>query len=140
VVGRPPLELGPGEAYGPAAPDFEVVVRGERDWSLHVRTRFRPAGADSPAPSADPPTERRPLVLDAHERRVLEAYVAPLLAGRLEPSTHGEVAERLSYSVNKVRRDLYGIWQQMVTCDVPVPEYVDKRVAVAHAALANGLV
>jgi hypothetical protein len=140
VAGRPPLDLPPGEAYGPAAAEYEVVVRGDRDWVLHVRTRARPA---SPAPGAaagDPPTERRPLRLSDHQRRVLDAYVSPLRAGRLEPCTHAEVAERLSYSVNKVRRDLYDIWQQMVACGVPVPEYGDKRVAVAQAALANGLV
>jgi hypothetical protein len=70
---------------------------------------------------------------------VLDAYVAPLRQGRLEPSTHAEVAERLSYSINKTRRDLYGIWQQMVTCGVSVPDYGDKRVAVAQAALNHHL-
>jgi hypothetical protein len=135
VGGRPPLDLPPGEAYGPAAIEYDVVVRGERRWVLHVRTR---APRPVPVPSAtDPPTVRRPLDLSVHERQVLEAYVAPLRAGRLEPSTHAEVAERLSYSVNKVRRDLYGIWQQLVTSGLAVPEYADKRVAVAHAAIAN---
>jgi hypothetical protein len=138
VAGRPPLELPPGEAHGPAAIDYDLVVRGEQEWRLHVRTRIR----QSPAPAAsaaDPPTERRPLKLSPHERKVLDAYVAPLRQGRLEPSTHAEVAERLSYSINKTRRDLYGIWQQMVTCGVAVPDYGDKRVAVAHAALTNHL-
>jgi hypothetical protein len=139
VQGRPPVDLGPGEAYGPAVVDFEVIVRGEREWAMHVRTRARSAMPLSTDGSADPPTERRPLLLSAHERKVLEAYVAPLRAGRLEPSTHAEVAERLAYSVNKTRRDLYGIWQQMVTCGVSVPDYADKRVAVAHAALTHGL-
>jgi hypothetical protein len=139
VDGRPPVELPPGEAYGPAATDFEVAARGEHEWVMHVRTRSRAVMTVSPGDLADPPTERRPLLLSDHERQVLEAYVAPLRAGRLEPSTHAEVAERLSYSINKTRRDLYGIWQQMVTCGVSVPEYGDKRVAVAHAALSNGL-
>ena len=139
VEGRPPLELPAGEAYGPAATDFEVIVRGEQDWSMHVRTRRRLASDGVGDCSADPPTERRPLILSPHEREVLAAYVAPLRAGRLEPSTHAEVAERLSYSINKTRRDLYGIWQQMVTSGVSVPEYGDKRIAVALAALSNGL-
>jgi hypothetical protein len=136
---RPPLDLPPGEVYGPASVEFDVVVRGERSWVLHVRTRG-PVPPPAPDGSAgDPPTERRPFDLGGHERMVLDAYVAPLRAGRLEPATHAEVAERLSYSVNKVRRDLYGIWQQMVTCGVAVPEYGDKRVAVAQAALAHRL-
>jgi hypothetical protein len=137
---RPPVELPPGEAYGPAAVEYDVIVRGERAWVMHVRTRSRALAAGAPAgASVDPPTERRPLLLSDHQRQVLEAYVAPLRAGRLEPSTHAEVAERLSYSINKIRRDLYGIWQELVTCGVAVPDYGDKRVAVAHAALANHL-
>src|SRR5439155_19137811 len=114
---RPPLELPPGEAHGPAAVEFEVVVRGERAWTLQVRTRACTppvTGGPPDGAGADPPTVRRPLELSDHERQVLDAYVAPLRAGRLEPATHGEVAERLSYSANKVRRDLYGIWHQMV--------------------------
>jgi hypothetical protein len=106
---------------------------------VRICVEGRRVTAMSPASVADPPTERRPLLLSDHERQVLEAYVAPWRAGRLTPSTHSEVAERLSYSVNKTRRDLYGIWQQMVTCGVSVAEYGDKRVAVAHAALSNGL-
>ena len=133
--GRPPFELPPGEAYGPASQEYDLIVRGEQEWVLHVRTRPRRLGPP-PISSDDPPTERRPLTLTDHERRVLDAYVAPLRAGGLEPSTHAEVADRLSYSVNKTRRDLYGIWQQMVTCGVAVPDYADKRIAVAHAALA----
>jgi hypothetical protein len=139
VSGRPPLDLPPGEAHGPAAIEYDVVVRGEREWVMRVRTRTRPATPSPAGTATDPPTERRRLTLSDHERQVLEAYVAPLRAGRLEPSTHAEVAESLSYSINKIRRDLYGIWQQMVTCGVAVPEYGDKRVAVAHAALTNSL-
>jgi hypothetical protein len=93
----------------------------------------------TPPTSEDPPTERRRLTFSDHERKVLDAYVAPLRAGRLEPATHAEVAEQLSYSINKTRRDLYGIWQQMVTCGVSVPDYGDKRVAVAQAALNHHL-
>jgi hypothetical protein len=137
MKGRPPYDLPPGEAYGPAAIAYDVVVRGERDWVMQVRTRTR-----TPQPlvdNSDPPTERRPLLLSEHQREVLAAYVAPLRAGRLEPSTHAEVAEQLAYSINKTRRDLYEIWQLMVTGGVAVPEYGDKRVAVAQAALTHGL-
>jgi hypothetical protein len=137
VPGRPPFDLPPGEAYGPSAVEYDVVVRGERDWTMQVRTRARtPVLLGDPS---DPPTDRRPLRLSEHQRTVLNAYVAPLRAGRLEPSTHAEVAEELAYSINKTRRDLYQIWQLMVTGGVVVPEYGDKRVAVAQAALSHGL-
>ena len=33
--------------------------------------------------TSDPPTDRRPLRLNEHQRTVLNAYVAPLRAGRL---------------------------------------------------------
>jgi hypothetical protein len=141
VPGRPPLALPPGEIYGPDAVEFHVVTRGDRDWALHVRVRssraFLPADTDM---LDDPPTVRMTVRLTDHDRQVLGAYSAPLRAGRLEPSTHAEVAKQLSYSTNKVRGDLYRIWQEMVASGLAVPDYTDKRVAVARAAIDHRLV
>jgi hypothetical protein len=137
LAGRPPVELSQGELYAPAATEFDVVVRGERVWSITVRNALR--GQPSVPASDEPLTQRPEFSLSGHERQVLNAYVGPLREGRLEPATHAEVAEMLSYSVSKVRSDLYGIWAKMVAGGLPVPAYADKRVAVARAALANGV-
>jgi hypothetical protein len=84
-------------------------------------------------------TDRPALALTRHERHVLDAYLAPLRQGGFEPATHAEVAQQLSYSASKVRSDLYGLWARMVGEGLPVPAYADKRMAVARAALSNGL-
>jgi hypothetical protein len=49
------------------------------------------------------------------------------------------VGGALSFSVNKVRRDLYGIWAKLIAEGIPVPDYTDKRVAVTRAAISNGI-
>jgi hypothetical protein len=141
-AGRPPIELSHGELYAPSIDEFDVIVRGERDWTMTVRTRrlhtsyrsLAPAGTDD-----DPPTHRFALLLTEHEQRVLDAYLAPLKDGRLEPATHSDVADVLHFSANKIRGDLYEIWSKMVTAGVAMPEYADKRVAVTSAAIAHGL-
>jgi hypothetical protein len=138
LTGRPPVELSQGELYAPASRTFDVVVRGEREWTITVRTatRARPAHLTHD----EPPTDRPVLPLSGHERSLLDSYVAPLREGRYEPATHAEVAQQLGYSVSKVRFDLYDLWARMVSRGLPVPGYADKRMAVARAALANGIV
>jgi hypothetical protein len=142
MAGRPPVAVPGGEVYGPGAVEFDVVCRGDREWVINVRVRSQPLVpvADADDPMDDPPTVRVPLRLNEHDRQVLGAYTAPLRAGRLEPSTHAEVAKVLCYSTNKVRGDLYRIWQQMVTSGLAVPDYTDKRVAVARAAIDHRIV
>jgi hypothetical protein len=138
TTGRPPVELAHGELFSPAAGTFDVIVRGERSWVISVRTTTRRAPRPVPT-STDPATNRQLLSLSGHERKVLEAYAAPLRGGGLEPATHAEVAELLHYSASKVRGDLYRVWAKMVSAGLPVPSYADKRMAVAQAALTNGL-
>jgi hypothetical protein len=137
--GRPPVELAPGELYAPGTVEFDVVIRGERDWVMTVRRRYR-VDADLAGSDADGPTTRGSgLELTDHERRVLAAYLAPMRAGRLEPATHADVAGALHFSANKVRGDLYGIWAKMIAHGVVVPGYADKRMAVTHAAMKADL-
>jgi hypothetical protein len=138
--GRTPVELHQGELYAPGVVEFEVVARGTQEWAMTVRVRRPAPAADRRDDPTEPVTERRAPDLTAHERAVLAAYLAPMRAGHLEPATHADVAEALSFSVNKVRGDLYGIWAKMVAHGVPVPAYSDKRMAVTHAAVRNGLV
>jgi hypothetical protein len=137
--GRPPVEIAQGEVYAPASPEFELVVRGEREWLLTVRGR-RTGEPSTGAGSEDPTTDRWGPDLTDHERRVLASYLAPLRAGLLEPATHAEVAATLHFSANKVRGDLYGIWAKMIAHGLPVPDYSDKRMAVTRAAMSNGTV
>jgi hypothetical protein len=139
---RPPVEVSGGEAYAPGEIEFDVVVRGEREWLLSVRTRrWRPPPSPGPgdAGGGEPATYRPGFSLSPYELDLLRAYLAPMRDGRLEPATHAEVAAAMHYSVTKVRVDLYAVWARMVTEGLAVTPYPDKRLAVARAALAYGL-
>jgi hypothetical protein len=135
--GQPPVEVSPGEVYAPSALEYDVIVRGERDWTQTVRVR---PFTSLPPSHGDPTTQDWDLNLSDQEHRVLAAYLTPLQAGRLEPATHTEVAAALHYSTNKVRSDLYSIWAKMIAGGVPVPDYHDKRMAVTTAAVKNGII
>ncbi len=136
--GSPVVQLGHGEGFSPRSSSFEVLVHGDRAWRLQVDVRHAAhEGADD---SNDPPTNRLTLELTPAQRRVLEAYSAPVLRGRLEPATHNEVAGTLDLHANTVREALYEVYARMFTAGIPMPDVTDKRVAVVEAARLHGLV
>jgi hypothetical protein len=139
IEGRLPIELSQGELYSPSSTEYEVVVRGETEWVMAVRTRRRRPSEWAQPTDDGPPTHRLSLMLTDYEHAVLAAYVAPLRRGLLEPATHTEVAEVMHFSVSKVRGDLYAIWAKMISEGVPVLPYTDKRVAVTSAAITHNL-
>jgi hypothetical protein len=81
----------------------------------------------------DRSTRQISVVFTPMQRRVLRAYVEPMRRGRLEPATHREVAEALSYHQNSAREALYEAWARLFAAGVPMPDVSDKRVAVAEA-------
>ena len=130
--------LGVGEGFSPATSEFRVAVHGEqRSWTLLVAVR----GSTSPpvAAGGDLPTRNFELELTPMQRRVVEAYVAPMRRGRLEPATHREVATTLSYHPNSAREALYEVWARMFAAGIPMPDVSEKRVAVAEAVLLHRL-
>lgn len=139
--GRPPVLVGPGDAFCPAEQEFKVVVHGEtRTWPLEVTTRSETSSAARHAGTRlDDPTIRSEIVFTEAQRRVLEAYLAPIRRGRIEPATHREVADALGCHPNSAREALYAVWAALFAAAVPMPDVADKRVAVAEAIRAHRL-
>ncbi len=138
VEGRPPMLLGLGDGFAPVEPEFRVTVYGEqRAWPLSVvvRQAARPAVGHA----GDLPTKGFSVGLTELQRRVIAAYMAPMVQGRMEPATHREVAAALSYHPNSVREALYGAWAKMFAAGIPMPDLADKRVAVVEAVRLHRL-
>jgi len=138
AAGRPPVMVAAGDAFAPAERSFRITVHGHlRSWPIDVVMSPRtasPAGSD-----VDEPTKRHRLDLTDAQRRVIEAYVAPLRRGRLEPATHREVAEALELHQNTAREVLYSVWSALFAAGVPMPDIADKRVAVVEAVRLHRL-
>ena len=137
--GNPPVQLAQGEGYAPRTATFEVVIHGERAWTLQVAVR-RDSELTASDSSAEPPTRGFDLELTPMQRSVLDAYCEPVRRGRVEPATHKEVAAALSYHPNSVREALYEIYARMFAAGIPLLEVADKRVAVVEAARRHGLI
>ena len=139
--GRPPVLVAPGDAFCPAEQEFRVVVHGEmRTWPLEITTRSETGPTIGHAASRlDDPTTRTEIVFTEAQRRVLEAYLAPIRRGRIEPATHREVADVLGCHPNSAREVLYAVWAKLFAAAIPMPDVADKRVAVAEAIRAHRL-
>ncbi len=137
VAGQPPMPVGVGAGFSPPAQEFRVLVRGDKDWQLHVRVRGAEI-VEQPSMS-DPLTKRYQLKLTTTQRRVLAAYVEPLRRGRHEPATHRQVADALGYHPNSAREVVYELWARMFASGIPMPDRSDKRIAVVEAVLLHGL-
>lgn len=134
----PPVHLAHGEGFAPRTATFEVLIHGDRVWTLGVAVR-RDTVITAEG-SAEPPTMGFDLDLTPMQMRVLEAYCAPILRGRVEPATHKEVAVALSYHPNSAREALYDIYTRMFAAGIPMLDVADKRVAVVEAARRHGLI
>ncbi len=128
---RPPILLAAGDGFAPAEHTYRITVHGrDRSWPIDVAVA--PPVRDRHHHATDAPTERHALELTDAQRRVLEAYTAPLRRGRLEPATHREVADALGCHPNSAREVLYTVWSALFATGIPMPEVADKRVAVAE--------
>ena len=129
--GRPAVMVGVGDGFAPAERTFRVGVVGARQtWWFTVRVRREPFPVDG---DGSPPTRSFDVQLSPLQRRVLEAYMAPMRRGRWEPATHREVATALSYHPNTVREALYEVWSKLFAAGVALPDIADKRLAVTEA-------
>jgi hypothetical protein len=145
VADAPPRTLAVGEGLSPTENEFRVVVHGEtRTWPLLVAVRRDEVSSrrsDEPDGdmSHDAPTRGVDVTLTPMQERVVRAYLEPLRRGRLEPATHREVAEALSYHPNSVREALYEVWARLFAAGVPMPDVAEKRIAVVEAVRLHGL-
>jgi len=130
----------PGYLLSPKEPAFEVIVSGAR--GRHV-IRIAVLAAHSQAVKASSgdaePATNPPPNLTGEERAVLEAYLAPLKAGRPLHATHTEVAEALGRSKTWVRSRAAEIYDKFFVAAVPMRDYPDDVDAIVDAAWRHGL-
>ncbi|HEY8526368.1 MAG TPA: hypothetical protein VIL48_15455 [Acidimicrobiales bacterium] len=136
VTGRPLVTVPPGEVHGPRDRAFDILVAGTFRYVLavtvnrdHTPTRIVPAGA---ATGEEPPTGAR-LRLTERQRRILDAYVAPLADGGVTAASHQQVAEAVGVSRALVRLECHRIWSEMLLAGVPMRALGDARDEVADA-------
>jgi hypothetical protein len=135
VPNRPLLSLPPGDWHAPRDHNFDIVVTGTFTYELTVtvNTEKNPTRLVPPVerPLVDPPTGARPRLTE-RQRRVLDAYVAPLVDGR-PPASHQAVANQLGISRSLVRLECNRIWSELLVAGVPMRAFEDPRDAIADA-------
>jgi hypothetical protein len=137
-----PLEaVRPGVLYSPPSDHFEICVSGStQSYSVRVhalrspvRLRMRSVGGD------DGPITRLDPELTMRQWEILDAYTAPLRAGRPVAATHAQVAEELSWSMSLIRLESSEIWNEFVIAGIPMRDFPDKRDAIVDAAVRHRL-
>jgi len=135
VDNRPLLTVPPGDWHSPRERTYELLVTGGvTTYVLAVtvnvdRTRTQRLAAGDP--DSDPPTGAVP-VLTARQRKILDAYVAPLAEGATT-ATHAQVAERLGISRSTVRVECERIWSALFLAGVPMRDLGDARDEIVDA-------
>ena len=135
IPGRPMRSLGPGEWHSPRDRAYDIVITGTFTYELSVtvNSQGRPThifGRDEPLP-AEPPTGARPQLTD-RQRKILDAYVAPLVEGGLVAS-HQRVADELALSRSLVRLECNRIWSELLVAGVPMRDLGEARDEIADA-------
>jgi hypothetical protein len=135
IPGRPLLSLAPGEWHSPRDRTYDIVISGTFTYELSVtvNTSGTPThifGRDEPLP-AEPPTGARPHLTE-RQRRILDAYVAPLADGGLTAS-HQRVADELGLSRSLVRLECNRIWSELLVAGVPMRDLGEARDEIADA-------
>jgi hypothetical protein len=135
VAKRPLISVAPGAWHSPADRSYDVLVRGTLTYELsvtvnseHNPTRTVAAGLHA---SPEPPTGARPN-LTSRQRRILDAYVAPLTTGE-SPASHQQVAEVVGVSRALVRLECHRIWSELLVAGVPMRTLGDARDEIADA-------
>jgi len=135
VANRPLISVAPGDWHSPAERSYDVLVRGTLTYELSVTVNSanNPTRtvAASVRTSPEPPTGARP-ALTPRQRRILDAYVAPLTTGGA-PASHQQVAEVVGVSRALVRLECHRIWSELLVAGVPMRTLGDARDEIADA-------
>jgi hypothetical protein len=137
VKDRPLITVPPGDWHAPRDRAFDVVVTGTFAYDLAVTvnidrnpTRLL-APEHDPSDQPEPPTGARPRLTD-RQRKILDAYVAPLSGGG-SAASHQAVAETLGVSRSLVRLECNRIWSELLVAGVPMRDFGDARDAIVDA-------
>ena len=135
VEGRPLISVAPGDWHSPREGTYDVLVTGTYTYELAVtvNTASNPTRVIDPAALDDPgpPTGARPRLTE-RQRRILDAYVAPLAEGA-PAASHQQVAETVGISRSLVRLECHKIWSELLVAGVPMRSLGDARDEVADA-------
>jgi hypothetical protein len=135
VEGEAPMAVRPGMWVVPPDPEFDIVVVGTFPYTIAVA--HNTAGeAVKVVPTDEVPDDGLPtgarLDLNARQRQVLDAYVAPVIAGG-SPASHQQVADSLGMSRSLVRLECNRIWSKMLLAGIPMRELTDTRDQIVDA-------
>lgn len=135
VPSRPLLTVPPGDWHAPRDHSFDIVVAGAFRYELTVtqNSARNPTtiveGDETGTP--DPPTGALPHLTE-RQRRILDAYVAPLAVG--EPvASHQQVADVIGISRSLVRLECNRIWSELLVAGVPMRTRGDTRDEIVDA-------
>lgn len=130
-----PIAVRPGMMVSPAEAEFDIAVVGTFPYTIAVaqNTTGSPVHLMPTDEILDDglPTGAR-LDLNARQRQVLDAYVAPVLNGA-SPASHQQVADVLGVSRSLVRLECNRIWSKMLLAGIPMRELTDTRDQIVDA-------
>lgn len=135
---RPLETVRPGALFAPPEDRFEIRYAGSTHVHL-LRVRSYLTRGQRPRGKKDATTTPLAPVLTARQWEVLDAYTAPLRAGRTAPATHAEVARALGWSMSLIRLESNDIWTAFLLGGIPMRDFPDKRDAVVDAAIRHRL-
>jgi hypothetical protein len=132
----------PRELFSPASNAFDIILAGScATYRIHVAVAERPVTTVVVPIDTDDaePLTTSPPQLTAAERSVLDAYLAPLRAGRPLRATHLEAAEALGRSKTWVRDRASDIYDKFLFTPIPMKDFPDAVDAIVDAAWRHGL-
>jgi hypothetical protein len=133
--GSAPIAVRPGMMVSPAESEFDIAVVGTFPYTIAVAhniagSRVHVVPTDEVVDDGLPTGAR--LDLNARQRQVLDAYVAPVLNGG-SPASHQQVADVLGISRSLVRLECNRIWSKMLLAGIPMRELTDTRDQIVDA-------
>lgn len=138
--GRPPIDVRPGDRFGPASHALDVLIEGELRHTLRVLVTREDAVTSQRSRQLPGSTTLAVLpTLSDRQVSLLELYVAPLRQGSRTIRTHQQVAEVVSVSRSLVRLEMNAVWLAFDQAGVPMREFDDKIQEVVDAWLRHNL-
>ena len=135
VEGHAPIAVRPGMWVSPPDPEFDIVVVGTFPYTIAVAHNRTGANVQVVPTGEEPDDGLRTgarLDLNSRQRQVLDAYVAPVIAGG-SPASHQQVAHALGISRSLVRLECNRIWSKMLLAGIPMRELTDTRDQIVDA-------
>lgn len=132
---RPLLSVPPGDWHAPVDRAYAVLVTGTFTYELAVTVGTGGGARRGDRGCTGDGGQRRvarPRLTD-RQRRILDAYVAPLAEGGTAAASHQQVADAVGISRSLVRLECHRIWREMLVAGVPMRTLGDLRDEVADA-------